>query len=144
DVFLLALARDKEECKPRHRPGLDFLTAYTLAQRVGAQAHLDAACPDYPFSFERLLAQTVASVQKPRYDPGTRTLRDLAGPLLLGLVKDLDQAMDRDLGDYIHLHRVRILGKRLRYAMEVFAACFEPAFREQLYPLVEEMQEILG
>src|SRR5262249_42588954 len=36
------------------------------------------------------------------------------------------------------------LGKRLRYAMEVFADCFAPAFRDQLYPAVEEMQEILG
>jgi hypothetical protein len=28
--------------------------------------------------------------------------------------------------------------------MEVFAPCFEPSFREDLYPQVEEMQEILG
>ena len=39
---------------------------------------------------------------------------------------------------------MRIAGKRLRYAMEVFADCFTPAFREQLYPAVEQMQEILG
>src|SRR5262245_29019767 len=43
-----------------------------------------------------------------------------------------------------HLHQVRILGKRLRYAMEVFADCFALAFREKLYPLVEQMQEVLG
>jgi CHAD domain-containing protein len=28
--------------------------------------------------------------------------------------------------------------------MEVFVDCFAPPFREQLYPAVEEMQEILG
>ncbi len=28
--------------------------------------------------------------------------------------------------------------------MEVFADCFAPAFREQFYPAVEEMQEVLG
>ena len=39
---------------------------------------------------------------------------------------------------------MRIAGKRLRYAMEVFANCFEPAFKDELYPTVEEMQEILG
>ena len=39
---------------------------------------------------------------------------------------------------------MRILGKRLRYAMEMFADCFGPAFREELYPAVEQMQEILG
>src|SRR5262249_193985 len=58
--------------------------------------------------------------------------------------KELDEAVDRNLEDYEHLHQVRILGKRLRYAMEVFADCFAAAFREQLYPAVEEMQEILG
>jgi CHAD domain-containing protein len=48
-----------------------------------------------------------------------------------------------DFGSIYH-HRVRILGKRLRYAMEIFADCFPPEFNEQYYPTVEEMQEILG
>ena len=39
---------------------------------------------------------------------------------------------------------MRIAGKRLRYAMEVFADCFSLQFRESLYPRVEEMQEMLG
>jgi CHAD domain-containing protein len=39
---------------------------------------------------------------------------------------------------------LRILGKRLRYSIEVFAGCFEPPLRERLYPAIEEMQEILG
>src|SRR5207247_467787 len=37
-----------------------------------------------------------------------------------------------------------ILGKQLRYAMEVFADCFSVVFREEIYPRVEEMQEVLG
>jgi CHAD domain-containing protein len=49
-----------------------------------------------------------------------------------------------DLRDYAQLHQVRIAGKRLRYAMEVFADCFDPEFRETLYPRIEQMQEILG
>src|SRR5262249_22584204 len=60
------------------------------------------------------------------------------------LLEELDQATARDLDDDEHLHRVRIIGKRLRYAMEVFADCFAPPFRKQLYPAVEQMQEILG
>jgi len=46
--------------------------------------------------------------------------------------------------DYEHLHRVRIFGKRLRYAMEVFSCCFPKEFRDKIYPTVEKMQEILG
>ncbi len=49
-----------------------------------------------------------------------------------------------DLTDYTQLHQVRIAGKRLRYAMEVFADCFDPTFRDEIYPRVEQMQEILG
>jgi CHAD domain-containing protein len=39
---------------------------------------------------------------------------------------------------------VRILGKQLRYAMEIFESCFAPEFRHKYYPAVVEMQEILG
>jgi CHAD domain-containing protein len=144
DVFLMALAEEKKKGKRRHRPALDFLSGYGLGQRIAAQAHLEEACPDYPFAYERLLAETITALHKPHYDPGTRTLLDLAGPLLLGLLRDLDQAASQDLNDYSHLHRVRILGKRLRYAMEVFVDCFAPEFRDELYPAVEQMQDILG
>jgi CHAD domain-containing protein len=144
DVFLMELASEEHKKKGRQRPGLDFLIGYALGQRVIAQAHLEEASPDYPFGFERLLSETVSGVHKPHYDPGTRTLLDLAGPLLHGLLTDVEVAAAGDLTDYAKLHRVRILGKRLRYAMEVFADCFAPAFREQLYPAVEEMQDILG
>jgi CHAD domain-containing protein len=63
---------------------------------------------------------------------------------MTSLLKELDDAAARDLEDYHYLHRVRIIGKRLRYAMEIFADCFAPAFREEIYPNVEAMQEILG
>src|SRR5262249_1709117 len=89
------------------------------------------------------LAETVAAVHRPD-DPHLVTLLDLARPLLTGLLEKLDQAASRNLDDYEHLHQVRILGKRLRYAMEVFADCFAPAFREKLYPMVEQMEEVIG
>lgn len=49
-----------------------------------------------------------------------------------------------DLADDASLHELRIRGKRLRYAMEIFAAALPPAFRDELYPQVEELQELLG
>lgn len=143
DVFLLSLADWKHRENPRHRPGLDFLTGYGSAQRDAAQAHLQEAAADFPFSFDRFLAETVAAVEKPPAH-GPRVLADLARPRLTDLLAELDRAAAGDLEDYAQLHQVRIRGKRLRYAMEVFADCYAPAFREELYPAVEEVQEILG
>ena len=88
------------------------------------------------------MAETVAAVEQPA--ASVHTLLDLAAPWLSALFGDLKQAAGADLSDYSRLHRVRILGKRLRYAMEVFANCFPRSFREKFYPAVEEMQDILG
>jgi CHAD domain-containing protein len=42
------------------------------------------------------------------------------------------------------LHRFRIRGKELRYALELLAGAFPPAFREELYPVVAALQDRLG
>lgn len=42
------------------------------------------------------------------------------------------------------LHRFRIAGKRLRYAMEVLAGAFDPSFRAGPYEAIEQLQEKLG
>jgi CHAD domain-containing protein len=144
DVFLAALAAWPRPRSDNQRPGLDLLAGYAAGQRVGAQRHLEVVGERYPFGLDRLLAETVAAVHKPHPVHGLHTLADLARPLLSGLLCDLDQAAARDLDDYDNLHQVRIAGKRLRYAMEVFADCFAAPFRTELYPAVEEMQEILG
>jgi CHAD domain-containing protein len=93
---------------------------------------------------ERLFDKALDAIRTPPADEGLDTLLDLARPLLAGLVAELHSAVAQDLNGYEHLHQVRIIGKRLRYAMEVFAECFPAPFREELYPAVEEMQEILG
>jgi CHAD domain-containing protein len=143
DVFIAGLVGWEGRRGPRDKPGLDYLIGYASAQRAVAQVQLEEAAADYPFSFDRFVAETVSAVHRP---PGDlpHTLGELARPLLSGLLRDLEEAAAGDLDDYAHLHRVRITGKRLRYAMEIFAECFAPPFREQFYPAVEQMQEILG
>jgi CHAD domain-containing protein len=46
--------------------------------------------------------------------------------------------------DLSALHRFRIVGKKLRYTMELLAPAFGPELRETLYPIVQELQEKLG
>jgi CHAD domain-containing protein len=144
DVFTMTLAERARQSAAKDRPGLDVLTGFAFGQRLTAQGELEQVHPDPPFAFERLMAETLAAVGDPDPDRKVSTLRDLAHPLLGGLLRELEEAAGRDLEDYGHLHRVRIVGKRLRYAMEVFACCFEDEFRERYYAAVEEMQDMLG
>jgi CHAD domain-containing protein len=143
DVFLDGLTAGPKPAT-RHQAAIDFLVGYSVAQRNTAQVALETVCESYPFAFERFLAETVAAVHKPRNEPEVRILIDLAQPMLVRLLKELHEAAGGNLDDYDHLHQVRIIGKRLRYAMEVFVNCFGPAFKDDLYPAVEKMQEILG
>jgi CHAD domain-containing protein len=143
DVFLASVTQTGHAPTGMRRPGLDCLVGYAIARREAAQCRLEEAGKNHPFAFEHFLAETLADVYKPN-DPGIRNLLDLALPHLWGLLRELEEAASGPLDDYEHLHQVRIVGKRLRYVMEVFADCFAPPFREELYPRVVEMQEILG
>ena len=42
------------------------------------------------------------------------------------------------------LHRFRLAGKDLRYAMELLAPAFPSTFRDELYPVLGVLQEKLG
>jgi CHAD domain-containing protein len=137
------MARQQSQAA-KDQPGYDFLVGYALSERALAQVHLQAAAQEYGEDFDAFTVRTVEAVRPPHDSEAPSVLVELALPLLARLLQDLAWAAGGDLQDYSHLHQVRIAGKRLRYAMEVFAACFAAPFREDLYPRVEEMQEVLG
>jgi CHAD domain-containing protein len=145
DVFadmLVEWGRDRDEAV---QPGLDFLLGYTHGQRNAAQEQLRAAADHHS---ERLAETAEQAADAPRPSrAGPRTLGELAEVHLADRLSELGQATAAAHavpGDYERLHQVRIVGKRLRYAMELFADCFAPAFRKEWYASVEQMQEVLG
>lgn len=142
DVFLLELCEHMPVKNRRNSAAYDFLLGYAAGQRNAAQADLERAAPDHPFQFDRFMAELLHTVDKAT--PSEASLLELARPTLWDRLESLDQAAARDLEDYENLHQVRIAGKRLRYAMEVFADCFAAEFRDRHYLRVEEMQDILG
>jgi CHAD domain-containing protein len=144
DVFLIALAERRKTQPEREQPGLDFLTGYAHGRRAAAQGELESAADEERPRLDELVKDTTEAVRPPHDLPGHAVLTDLARPLLTGLMHELEWAASGDLTDYARLHQVRIAGKRLRYAMEVFADCFPPCFREDLYLRIEEMQDTLG
>jgi CHAD domain-containing protein len=142
DVFALHLVELLTTKPPRERAGLDYLLGIGAGQRTATQVHLRDTAKKDGEDFEAFLVQTLDEVRPPDKDDGP--LLTLARPLLEQLLHELEEKANGDLTDYAHLHQVRIAGKHLRYAMELFAACFDGSFKETLYPQVEEMQEILG
>lgn len=143
DVFLEDLGARLRRARAPLRPGLDFLLGYGSGQRAAAQAELERTGLPALAGAEGRLAETLAAVRPPESVP-VAVLQDLARLMLRGLLAELEAAAGQDLGRYEHLHRVRILGKRLRYAMELFGGCFPGRFRTEYYPAVEQMQEMLG
>ncbi|MBI1915093.1 MAG: CHAD domain-containing protein [Planctomycetes bacterium] len=144
DVFVADLLQRRKQCGVKEQPGLDFLIGHGSEQRDAAQVHLVEAGEEYGPGLAERIDETVKGVREPQHDKTAKMLDDLGRVLLGDLVREFDWAASQNLDDYEHLHRVRILGKQLRYAMEVFADCFSDVFREELYPRVEEMQEVLG
>jgi len=60
------------------------------------------------------------------------------------IVTDFFQAAESDFAENEQLHQFRIRGKRLRYAMELLSPAFDSEFRNQLYPVVSTLQDLLG
>ncbi len=143
DVFLESWV-DRKPRNARIEPGMEFLIGYAVAQRKAAQVSLQEASQAIPAGFEKLSSKVLAAIRKPAANQGADCLIGVARPLLADLVKQMEKAAGNKPRSFEKLHGLRIIGKRLRYAMEVFAGCFPPAFQKKLYPMVEEMQEFLG
>lgn len=72
------------------------------------------------------------------------TFAERARAALRPVLADFLAAIPTDQSDEAALHQFRIRGKALRYAMELVAPAFPPALRDELYPRVATLQEMLG
>jgi CHAD domain-containing protein len=142
DVFLMHYTRRLETAAPEDAPTLDLLCGYAIAERIPAVAGLREACAGYPFEIERWTSATVAAVVRPRRK--IRRMQVLASECLGRLFDRIQQAIGVSAPSDEDLHGVRLLAKRLRYAMEVFAGCYPAPLQDELYPRVVELQVILG
>jgi CHAD domain-containing protein len=122
--------------------------AYALArverERQQAQQAIDELCAhfttkDLPRRIQALVKRVRWRAVDPEPDCATA-----ARAALDAAWTSFRHAATGDLSDATALHALRIEGKRLRYTMEIFAAVFPASFREELYPRVEQLQELLG
>ncbi len=77
------------------------------------------------------------SVAEPMFGPFAREQ-------LIVLAEPFFAAAEGTFQDIEALHAFRIHGKHLRYAIEVFAGGVQGALRQDVYPLVAQLQQLLG
>jgi CHAD domain-containing protein len=144
DLDVLA-RRLGEYCETDHAAGCPGLIDRVAEDRKAAQGPI---CEIYfklmDRGFRRRLKKLIAKTDWRSSESPCPTYLEVARSGLAPLAAEFFTASEGDFENTLALHEFRIAGKKLRYAMEVFAAAFGPAFRKELYPIVEELQEKLG
>jgi CHAD domain-containing protein len=96
-------------------------------------------------NFSRRIAKLAKHVRRRGDDDAcSQEIGCMATRSLAALVTPFLAAGEAAMTDAQALHGFRIQGKRVRYAMEIFAGAFDEDFRQQLYPLVAGLQDRLG
>ncbi len=116
------------------------LAGYAAGRRAAAGVDLIAAGLACGKKLTRVCDRTPTTIDRDTSD----TLATLALAALTSLFARLSAAAADPPTAPAELHAVRIIGKSVRYAMELFAACFDPPFRAELYAALGRLQEILG
>lgn len=75
---------------------------------------------------------------------GPVTFRPWAESRIRPVIESFFTAAAADLSDVDAMHRFRIAGKKLRYAIELLAPAFGESLRTQAYPALQNMQDRLG
>jgi CHAD domain-containing protein len=95
--------------------------------------------------FARKMNKLLAGIRPPR-EQSAQPVRfgDWGAERLAETAGEFFAALPAESADLAALHQFRIRGKRLRYTIELVAPAFGPDLRDELYPVVEELQERLG
>jgi len=143
DVFLLSLPEARPLHTPSGRPAADFLLGYGLGQRQAAQLQLSQTAGEDGPALTDTATELLEALEDSRDDRGL-PLRTFALQQFHPLFTQFHQSVLADPNQPAELHQVRICGKRLRYALEIFIPCFPEWFQRSLYPALEQLQEVLG
>ncbi|HEU4596266.1 MAG TPA: CHAD domain-containing protein, partial [Pyrinomonadaceae bacterium] len=160
DVALIELEKLKTEAPPEALAGLERLMDERAARREGARASLSEAITEEALEeFRQLFREAVEEATRKRRrrkkrgddgsedsDEGRTTSFRAAGRVII--LKSWDELAELSRSLYRprktrRLHEMRIAAKRLRYALELFAPCWDgatKAFAEE----VAELQGALG
>jgi CHAD domain-containing protein len=125
---------------------VELLCERTVKRRSRAQKKLSRRLPRLARGLSRAgneLLEALASVKGQRPSGGASYGETGARTLLRELDELWNRAAD-DLESARTLHQLRIACKHLRYAFEVFMPNLHESFRDDFYPQLEHLQDLLG
>ena len=131
------------DCGPDVRRVLEYVGKRLEEDSLESARHIEKAAARYTRRRLRRGARRVAESVRMGRACGDR-LTDVASREVGRMVERARRAADEDLSAPDNLHGLRLRLKRLRYALEVFAPCFGPLVRDELYPRLVAVQDTLG
>jgi len=141
DVFAGIIEGSTSLAEPSTLPARDYLLGYANGHRTVAQLILQQVATERG---DQLASAITALPDSLKQDYVPKSLGPQAMLAMTGLFEQFEKALASGPTSETALHQLRIQAKRIRYAMEIFAGCFAPQFREVIYPAVEELQSTLG
>lgn len=139
DVFFPVVTAWVGERSDSVRPFADALLGWSAAKRDSAQAGLAALAEAFPAALDELAETTVAAVRRPK---DGLSVADIAHRRVEALQAELAAACEHEPATDAEFHQVRIVGKRLRYAAELFADHIPDA--ERIDADMRALQDVLG
>ncbi|PQO44363.1 CHAD domain-containing protein [Blastopirellula marina] len=141
DVFIARFKKQKgKEEKAAAQRTLKFLQSLRKeAQGPLVEVAEWAKAKSLPQKFARFVPRI-----RWRDSGSEETLQAIAPLYLDSIVLQFFYQAEQTLAASDTLHQLRIEAKRLRYAMELMSSAFDKAFREELYPYFEKVQDRLG
>jgi CHAD domain-containing protein len=126
-------------------PACEDLVDWIYAQRRAAQKPIRKISASLDKKrYKRRAKKLIKRLRKRKTRDDSGAFGQLAYARMRELVGEFFAFEQSQLRDLETLHRFRVCGKHLRYAMEIFAGAFRREFREELYPQVEALQDQLG
>lgn len=139
DVFFPAIAEWMKDQPEGAHPFADALLGWSASKRDSAQTGLTALAEIYPAALDKLVDDTLAALHRPKGDPSAA---DIGRERVETLQAELAAACEHEPTTDAEYHQVRIVGKRLRYAVEMFAEHIPNA--EQIDADMRALQDVLG
>ncbi len=142
DLDVLIARLEGEESSASHQ---EYVIARLARQRELVQpALVDVAIEEEQGGLEQSLERCLRALRKQAKRADAVHFDQFAR----GAMRAVSQKMFRRAGvqnpTVGQLHQLRIAGKQLRYSIELFHSAFPAALREEVYPMVAEIQEHLG